>query len=512
MTDTNPQPDYVSNTDPAPQKSKGKLIGGIAALAVVAGLAGGGVYAYSMLASSDDYPYNHMASGAFVYGQTNIDPDADQKLALRELLKKYPELEEQEGLNGLTVENANGVLVRNILEADTDEDFDWVGDRVAFAGYPDDSDEDTDPELAVLMEAKDVKAGEAALKSILADLNADPVYGGEEEQLTEVPVDPAAATPASYTTGGTTEQAPEDEWVGQVYDEKWIAITDGNLAELFEADSTLADDSAFTDDFDQAKGTVAGFWVDLEGFGAALETDGEEAPTMSGTVTARLEARKDGLDLIGTSKGVKLDGEVVGPQGDAGELTELLSANAYEDELVSLGIAGLGESAQRVLEADMEDATGFNDEFDPADLPGLLGSEASLSVKGDRFENLEGKLVLQGIDQAVWERYLEQEGVTVDMLEQEIAAGTGREAEFVLEDGLVSLQFGAAPEGGQTFEEGQVTGSLNLDDLASLIHNFTLFGEQPEGEAPTGLGTITLHSTMDDEGNGENVVSWVTGR
>lgn len=575
MTDPTNQPDVISSNEPATpiqndtSNNRRKAVGGIAAFAVVAAIAGGGAYAYSMLNSSGDYPYNHMADGAFGYVQTNMDPSAGQKLAINDLAKKFPELKAEDGdaYSVFTAENINAAFVAEALGSD--KKYEWIGDRVAIAAYPDNDDEDTDPQLAVLFETTDAFTAEDDLDALLKDINESEDYTqsapedfNTEEMPEMEPVEPVEPGMPETETPGTDPNMPEmtdpdldgdgqispneealmeqieesatqtsftsedpgspvmpmdvevDEtkFVGKVYDGKWVGVTDGDLADYFEAESTLADNESFVDRIEGVQGNVVSAYVDLDGFTAAVEAAEEEFPGVTGEAVATVEVRDDGVDVSSEMWNVKLDGAVFGPQGDGAAVTKLLEDNAYSDAVFNLAIAGLGESVQKAMEGSEGAYNPVDEEVTSEDIAALLGDQASLSVKGDRVENLEGKVVLKGVDEAKWNEYLAREGVTPEQLSEMASEELGKDMTFTIENDELVIVVGAGPDGGQSFDEGVVTGSVNLDDIASIIHNLSFFGETPEGDAPKDLGEIKFYSTSDEDGNGKSMASWTTPR
>lgn len=499
-----PEPDFLSNEKASPLEeekkasSKTKVIGGLASLAVLVGVAGVGAYAYNLLNSSGDYPYAHMSDGAIFYAQTNLDPDAEQKLAINSLVKKFPELSEDDAKK-LESENINASILEDTFSLEDGEekiDFSWVGSRMAIAVYPDGADEDTEPEYAVLIEAKDpTKVTDEILENLAESATSIPAPDVGFDEYGEMQVD---------------ETQPE-EMSAVLYDEKWVGVTEASSAsEIFESESILGEHDGFMDVFGDADGSVLGAWFDGS---AAYEewknefADGDEGidVTVEGSASVSLEVREDGLDLVARTQGLLINGDSLGPNGDEGAATELLEESSYEDAGFSLAIAGLGDAVADAIEQSGET---IPEDISTDEIRDGLGDLLAFSLAGDSLDTLRLNLVLKGVDEAVINELLEEENVTLEELELQASSQLGKSADATLEDGTLTFKVGDSPEGGQEFDEGDITGRVGLDPLARLIYGF--FGDP--SEAPKDLGVIDFWSSIDDNGDGEGRVSWTTPR
>ncbi len=147
------EPVYLSNLDqPVPHKGgPAKKI--IAGAAVVTVLAGGAVaaYAYTMLASSGVQPERVLPADTVAFAKIDLDPAADQKVAVYRLSGKFPKVSRGAG----NIEQEKNSLLAAVFGDQDGLDYNtdikpWLGDRIAIAAVPDaGSSEGLDPVAAV---------------------------------------------------------------------------------------------------------------------------------------------------------------------------------------------------------------------------------------------------------------------------------------------------------------------------------------------------------------------------
>lgn len=468
--------------------AKTKLAVGLAAGAVV--LAAGGVYAFAQLGSSSDHPYNELADGALMYVQTNVDPSASQKLAIRDLAKKFPELEEDES-KILKAENLNGALLGEFLS--TEKKYEYVGDRMALAAYPD-ANGDEEPEVVVAVQVTDEEAAEELLQDLktYAEDRTDPT--GE-----------LTPKPAVESTG--------------VVEDGYLKFSTADYKDYFTEEEGLATNEAFREALDEVSGNVLSGYVDLaeaqkvSGFTPQDVLGQEAAPEakVEGHVSFGLKARKDGLDMEVYSKGVKTDSEAVKPAGDEGKTAEMLEESSYSDAMVSVGVTGLGELVKQAMEAADYDLSEASDgELATEEVPRLLGENAALSVRYEGDSNLSLALRLAGLDDERIRTLIAEQGESVESLEAELERELSLPTEVVLDDGELLLVVGDAPDGGGAFESGTVTGSVDLDRVVGALND--AFGEDSVSEEVEDLGVVNFHALAEDDGDGKFVLGWTTPR
>ncbi len=127
----------VDTPDPAAQtpskRGRGRLVvaGGAVAVAV---LMGGGAFAYSMLAGGGSQPADVMPSTMQAYARLDLDPSANQKIALFKLVRKIPEAAKEIGdaedvdLRRLVLED---LLDEECKGLDYESDVEpWLGKRI----------------------------------------------------------------------------------------------------------------------------------------------------------------------------------------------------------------------------------------------------------------------------------------------------------------------------------------------------------------------------------------------
>ena len=123
-----------------PKRSKVKLLAGTAAVAVVLAVAGVGAYAFSVLNGGGTQPEEALPSNTIAFAKIDLNPAANQKIALYELSRKVP------ALSKTITSNSNvkdGALEQYLKSADLGIDYNtdvkpWLGDRAAVAAVPDD--------------------------------------------------------------------------------------------------------------------------------------------------------------------------------------------------------------------------------------------------------------------------------------------------------------------------------------------------------------------------------------
>lgn len=475
------EPEYLTDE---PAKKKGGAGKGVAIAAAAAVLVGaGGMYAWAQFNGGGEHPYEKLADGAMFYVQTNTNPTAEQKLAINDLAKKFPEAKDEEGYEVLTADNINGALFAEAIESD--KKYEYMGDRMAIAAYPD-ADEDGEPELAFIAQVTDDEAADEALKDLLAKAK------DSDEPMT-----------------------------GEVAD-GYLMATTGDLDKVFTADSSLADNGDFADAMDDVKGNAVSGWADLKVTSDAIkasEASANEAmgddfametvPTeydVEGLVSFGLHAREDGLDFEVYSDGVKTNGKALEINGDQGATADLLNSIAYDDALLNLGVTGLGDFVKNAADSAGTDVSEEGMPITNEDLPGLLGDSAALSVRFAEDE-FSGKLVLNGIDQSVLEEALASEGLTIEQAEGALQQQFGEDVTVELSEGELMAIMGDEPEGNGDFDSGTVMGSVDLDQMAAIFAAFSM-----DDDYAKELGVVSFSAELDDEGDGKAVLGWTTPR
>jgi hypothetical protein len=149
---------------------RGLILGaGALVLALVAAV---GVYAATQVGGGGTQPEEVIPATAFAFAKIDLDPAADQKVAIREFASKFPSVPKPSGDDDII----DSLLRRVFEESDESEkpeckanyDADikpWLGDRVAVAGV---IGADGKPQPLLALQAKDEAKARAAFKKLLA--------------------------------------------------------------------------------------------------------------------------------------------------------------------------------------------------------------------------------------------------------------------------------------------------------------------------------------------------------
>ena len=231
-------------------RRRGWIVAGVTALTLV--IAGGAVAAYQFLGGGGPQPAEALPGSAIAYTRIDLDPSAEQKVAVLRLLRRVPQFEEETGITS-DKEDLRQLIVEEFLadsECDDlsyDDDFaPWIGDRAGFAVMV----VDGEPQPVVSIQVNDRSEAEDAVQALSACSGLASGSGS-----------------VSSTDPETTEDTPEDTGVEFVGDYMLIAETQ-DLAADFAAEaesSPLSDNESFNEATDQLGDQgVASFWVDVD--------------------------------------------------------------------------------------------------------------------------------------------------------------------------------------------------------------------------------------------------------
>jgi hypothetical protein len=158
---------------PPPRPRRGLLI---AIGVVVLVLIGAGTWAFVALRGTEDVLVQTVPEDASVYVTAYLDPSAGQKLAVRSLLEKFPQTEDQQQVNDVLDQAINDGLGDFGLES---EDIRaWIGSQVGVALW---ITADAEPTIAFLAKSKDDDAAQRSLSRIRAAADAAGVTWEDEE-------------------------------------------------------------------------------------------------------------------------------------------------------------------------------------------------------------------------------------------------------------------------------------------------------------------------------------------
>jgi hypothetical protein len=345
--------------------SRNKRIALIAGAAVAVAAVGGGAYAAaSRLGGGGTQPEDVLPSGAFAFAKMDLDPAANQKVAVYQLSKKFPALAEKSGDEDRALKDTIIASMFDELDSELDYEADvkpWLGDRAGAAGYAP-TGEGEEPRLILAVEYTDEKKMNAALTKVDADANWTTRDGfvliGEEGEDVEA----------------IAEQA---------------------------ADNPLADDSGYTSDVDALDGDqVAVVWADIaESYDAAGGDEAAQASFASlgmgaepsGRVAVGLRAGSDYLEMQAKTYGVTDEVFAKGTSPGSQTGTGLIKAMPA-DALAAVSLTGLGDGLTQGWDKLTEQLGGEQDITAaaeqiglklPADFAALLGDETALALSGD---------------------------------------------------------------------------------------------------------------------------------
>ena len=324
------------------------VVGGV----VVVG--GAGYATASYLSGGGTQPEQVLPGDVLGFVKVDLDPSAGQKMALRSLLEKFPDVD-TEGDGDIRDQLLQPLLELSGDELDYAADVEpWLGDRMAVA-------------------------------AVVADDSAAGV----------VPVVALAVTDEERMTDALT-RAQEGADFGFAVREDFVLITDTQERAdgIAAAEQTLADDADFGGDREALGGDqVALGWADLSAAQGVVErqASAQGVPAdvlggaqLAGRVILGVHAQDDGIEMVGMDFGVS---DVGVPTGDPTRLAQDLP----EDTLAALSASGAGDSAVAAW-AELEGSGALAEVEQPLaelglslpdDLRAVLGSDFVVAVSGD---------------------------------------------------------------------------------------------------------------------------------
>ncbi|WP_327591195.1 DUF3352 domain-containing protein [Nonomuraea sp. NBC_00507] len=157
-------PEGFGPPGPAKKSRKGWLIAGAATLAVVL-LGGGAVWAVGAIGGGGTQPNDVLPANSIAYARLDLDPAANQKLALFELARKFTVTKDS-----FTGEDPRKALF-DTINKDSDSKIDfakdvdpWLGSRIGFAAVPSGKQE---PDFAVAVQVKDQEQAKAGIAKLM---------------------------------------------------------------------------------------------------------------------------------------------------------------------------------------------------------------------------------------------------------------------------------------------------------------------------------------------------------
>ena len=358
------EPDLLGSPTPAGRLSRlsaGTVLPAAIGVAAVS-VATAGVAVLAFLSGGGTQPEDVLPAGALAFVKVDLDPAANQKLAVYRLAERFPasadkvddEDDVKDQLLAALFENAEGVDYAADISP-------WIGDRAGIAALPSGGEE---PDALAAVAYRDRAAAEAGLSRLKA---ADPtiVYAFSEK--------------ADYVLLGDTQ-----------------AVVDAAV----DPAEVLGDADRYTGAVDALDGDqILTGWVDAAGFWGALTPEerqqaseatgaqGDLAPTGQAVFGVRADDRY--LEVQGRT--VDANADVLREVEIGGEKGSGMVQDLPESTLLALSVTGLGDGLATLYDrtaGGAADALGLTEsaaEFGlslPQDLRVLLGEETMLAVFG----------------------------------------------------------------------------------------------------------------------------------
>ncbi|GAB1820749.1 DUF3352 domain-containing protein [Herbidospora sp. RD11066] len=339
---------------------KGVIIAAIVAV-VVALVGGGGVWAFSTLSGGGAQPSEALPAGALAYARIDLDPAANQKLALFNIARKFTVTKDafsgddprEAFFKAISTDNEN---FKNIDYAADIEP--WLGDRIGFAVMP--GKDASQPGLALAIQVKDANAARAGIAKL----------------------DAGSSTKTGVAIRG---------------DYAIVSATQAE-ADKYATGPTLAESANFTNDMDAlGEPGVLSVWADLAGIaklGGAASATSQAALAQIGNGRFAGALRFDGsyVELAGITRGIDSkvsDAKAVNigdlPDTTAGAIAisgigQALKAQ-WDTVTESADAAGQGAFSQFVTQAQQQFGLSI-----PDDLVTLLGDGLTVAVDSEGLD------------------------------------------------------------------------------------------------------------------------------
>jgi Protein of unknown function (DUF3352) len=385
-------PEYLGSGAPGGEESAPKRwsVLGAAALGVAAVVALGGWGAYSFLSGGGAQPAAVLPAGTVAYASLDLDPSASQKIEAFKILKKFPGLQKELGLN--TSDDLRRLFFEQVKEDGGCEGLDyaadiepWIGERMAVAAVPDDKPGFDVPVFALQVSDRD--AARAGIEAFADCVGIDEGFGfaftGDYVLVTGSEAR-AKAVAADAEAGSLADDAGFQDWTGQIGDQGIITMyaapgAPGYLGDLQDEQiqrSYEGDDSAeLMAESEHADGTSdewRSVYADFTGMAFTVRFD-------DGSVEAEFAAQ--GLPAgISSADGNAGPDLATLPASTGAALTIGLPDGWLDSWLETIaGFMGSGESVDEML-ADAEADTGLEL---PEDIETLLGDGVGFSFDAD---------------------------------------------------------------------------------------------------------------------------------
>ncbi|GIH90122.1 DUF3352 domain-containing protein [Planobispora siamensis] len=166
-------PEFLGAAQPSAPRKRGKkgwLVAVVAAL-VVALIGGGGAYAFNLLSGGGTQPDQVLPGNAFGYVRVDLDPAANQKLALFEIARKFTVT--KDSFSGDDPRKSLFDMIKkdsqDLSKVDYAADIEpWLGSRVGAAFLPP-AKQGEDPRAVVAVQVTDQDKAKAGIAKLMGD-------------------------------------------------------------------------------------------------------------------------------------------------------------------------------------------------------------------------------------------------------------------------------------------------------------------------------------------------------
>jgi hypothetical protein len=363
-----PAGDGTGGDAPTGRRRGRALVAGIAAVAVLV-TAGGAYAAWSRLNGNGPQPAEVLPAGTVAFAEVDLDPSAGQKLALLNLLHKFPD---SSGLRS-SDKDFGDWLVRRLSEAGSSGDAidfgkdvePWLGKRFAVAAVPAPKGAGTGGsgvDAVLVVQETDQKAAAAAMDKLRA-------HGSEHLGY-------------AFASGYLVVTPDSDKGAARV-------VADAQQA-------PLSADSRFTSDVDSlGSDQVVTAWVDAAKAGALIKDSlGSVAGADTSQLDALLGATWKGRWVLGihaADQSIEMRMRTYGAGSSASPAAPVKLAHVSPDAFAVLAVSGYGRAVSEQWKQ-LSSAPGYSQLADqaaqlgltlPADLVALVGDQLTVSVGGD---------------------------------------------------------------------------------------------------------------------------------
>jgi hypothetical protein len=526
-------PEYLgddpSGADGAPPRTRKWPVLGTVAVGVAAAVGLGGWGAYSMLSGGGAQPAEVIPADAVAYLSLDLDPSASQKIEAFKMLKKFPGLEKELGLN--TTDDLRRLFFDEVKQEEGCDNLDydrdiapWIGERMAVAAVP-----DAEPGFDVpvfVLQVSDQEAAREGIGAFYDCVGSEEGFGfafsGDYVLVTDTEKR-AKAVAASAAEGSLADDQAFQDWTGEVGDPGIITMYAGPGAPGYFAD--MQDDLAegwtgnepelmAESEHSQENEKLDSLYEEFEGMAVTVRFD-------DGAVEAEFagSGMPSGISATDGAAGPSL-GDLPASTGAAFSIG--LPDGWLDDWSESVhGFLGAGESTEEMW-AEGERETGLTL---PEDIETLLGD--GLSVSFDADADLEAVFDSQDLSKLPVGLRISGDSTEILAIIDKIKAAFGPDADVVLatasDDGVA---VGTNPDYVQALVDGGSLGDEasfkeavpNADDASGALYvNF----DAGSGWAEELVGNLSSGGSDEQSGNSarDNVApldalgvsSWVDG-